>query len=99
MGYSSENLEYVTLCLWHFIASFKFIQQYREVNKSKKGDVVQEAINYMRSNLDKRLSLEDIAGNVNYSPSHFGQIFLKKNRTQSVELFQPTEDTEGMPDA
>ena len=36
MGYSSENLEYVTLCLWHFIASFKFISQYREVNKSKK---------------------------------------------------------------
>lgn len=40
--------------------------------------IVQEAINYMRSNLDKRLSLEDIAGNVNYSPSHFGQIFHKK---------------------
>ncbi len=61
MGYSSENLEYVTLCLWHFIASFKFISQYREVNKSKKGDVVQEAINYMRSNLDKRLTEKELS--------------------------------------
>lgn len=87
MGYSSENLEYVTLCLWHFIASFRFISQYREINKSKKGDIIQDAINYMRSNIEKRLSLEEIAGCVNYSASHFGQIFLKKTGHSPLNYF------------
>lgn len=87
MGYSSENLEYATLCLWHFIASFKFISQYREINKSKKGDIIQDAINYMRNNIEKRLSLEEIANSVNYSPSHFGQIFLKKTGHSPLNYF------------
>lgn len=87
MGYSSENLEYVTLCLWHFIASFRFISQYREINKSKKGDIIQKSINYMRNNIRNRLSLKEIADNVNYSSSHFGQIFLKKTGHSPLNYF------------
>lgn len=32
----------------------------------------------MKNNLPQKLSLEDIAGHVGYSPSHFGQVFLKR---------------------
>ena len=78
MGYSMENLEYTTLCLWHFIASFRFISQYREVNKHRRGDVIQDAIKYMKSHVEQKLSLDEIAGHIGYSPSYFGQIFLQK---------------------
>lgn len=78
MGYSIDNLEYTSLCLWHFLASFRFIPQFREVSKSRKGDIIQEAIGYMRANLKSHLTLNDIAAHVHYSPSHFGQIFIKK---------------------
>lgn len=87
MGYSMENLEYVSLCLWHFIASFRFISQYREINKSRKGDVIQESITYMKDNIDKKMVLEDIAEFVGYSPSHFGQIFLKKTGQTPLNYF------------
>lgn len=87
MGYSIENLEYTTLCLWHFIASFRFLSQYREVNKEKKGDIIQKAIQYMKNNLPQKLSLEDIAGHVGYSPSHFGQVFLKKTGQTPLNYF------------
>ena len=87
MGYSIENLEYTTLCLWHFIASFRFLSQYREVNKEKKGDVIQKAIQYMKNNLHKRLSLEDIASHTGYSPSRFGQVFLKKTGQPPLNYF------------
>lgn len=87
MGYSIENLEYTTLCLWHFIASFRFLSQYREVNKEKQGDVIQRTIRYMRNNLHKKLSLEDIANHVGYSPSHFGQVFLKKTGQPPLNYF------------
>ena len=78
MGYSIDNLEYVSLCLWHFIASFRFIPQYRTINKIPKSDIVQTAINYMRENLQKKLTLENLASHVGYSPSHFGQLFKEK---------------------
>lgn len=87
MGYSTENLEYTTLCLWHFIASFRFLSQYREINKNKRGDVIQEAIQHMRNNIEKKLTLEDIATHVGYSPSHFGQIFLKKTGQTPLNYF------------
>ena len=78
MGYSIDNIEYVSSCLWHFIASFKFISQYRIINKNTKYDVIQTTINYMRENINKKLTLEDLASNVGYSPSHFGLLFKEK---------------------
>lgn len=86
-GYSIENLEYTSLCLWHFIASFRFISQFREINKNKKGDIIQAAINFMMKNLNKKLTLEDIAENVHYSPSHFGQIFMKRTGHTPLNYF------------
>ena len=78
MGYSSDNLEHVSLCLWHFIASFKYIPQYRIINHNAKHDMVQTAIQYMRENLNKKLTLEDLSSHVGYSPSHFGLLFKEK---------------------
>lgn len=86
-GYSIENLEYTSLCLWHFIASFRFISQFREVNKASKGNIIQEAICFMQKNIDKKLSLEEIAESVRYSPSHFGQLFLKKTGHTPLNYF------------
>lgn len=78
MGYSINNLEYVSLCLWHFIASFRFNTQYQAINRNAKSDVIQNAVNYMRENLQKKLTLDDLASHVGYSSSHFGQLFKEK---------------------
>lgn len=87
MGYSKENLEYASLCLWHFIASFKFISQYREINKLKNTDIIQAAITFMQENLEKKLTLEDMANHVGYSPSHFGLIFREKTGQTPLNYF------------
>ena len=44
MGYSHENLEYVSFCLMHFLASLKYINQFREIKKAKQTDVIQDGI-------------------------------------------------------
>lgn len=87
MGYSIENLQYTTLCLWHFLGSFRFISQFREINKVKHGDIIQEAISYMKKNIEKKLTLKDIACAVNYSPSHFGQLFQIKVHYTPLNYF------------
>ncbi|WP_298648502.1 helix-turn-helix domain-containing protein [uncultured Proteiniphilum sp.] len=78
MGYNPENLEYVSYCLSYFLASIKYVTQFREIKNVKEMDVVQKSILFMKNNLEENVELEEIAHYVGYSPSHFGNIFLKK---------------------
>lgn len=78
MGYNPENLEYVSYCLSYCLASIKYVSQYREIKNVKEMDVVQKSILFMKNNLEAHIELEAIAEYVGYSPSHFGNIFLKK---------------------
>jgi AraC-like DNA-binding protein len=78
MGYSLENLEYVSFCLMYFLASMKYINQYREVKKAKEADVIQKSILFMKEHLETNITLEDIAQQAGYSASHFGAIFSQK---------------------
>ena len=80
MGYSSENLEYVSFCLMHFMASLKYINQFREIKKMKVTDVIQISILFMKENLENKITLEDIARHVGYSVSHFGAFFAQKTQ-------------------
>ncbi len=78
MGYNPENLEYTSFCLMHFLASLKYINQFREIKNVKETDVIQKSILFMKDNLENKISLEDIAAHAGYSSSHFGSIFSEK---------------------
>lgn len=78
MGYNPENLEYATYCLMHFLASVKYIDQFREVKNVKEKDAIQRSILFMKDNLENKITLSDVAKSVGYSSSHFGSMFLEK---------------------
>ncbi len=87
MGYSPENLEYVSFCLMHFLASLKYINQYREIKKAKETDVIQKSILFMKENLENKINLEDIARNIGYSVSYFGTFFAQKTSYAPMEYY------------
>lgn len=87
MGYSPENMEYITYCLKYFLASIKYLPQFRNIKNLGEIDIVQESILFMKDNLDKNLTLNDIASNVGYSPSHFGSIFQKKTSFTPIAYY------------
>jgi len=87
MGYSPENLEYVSFCLMHFLASLKYINQFREIKKAKQTDVIQKSIQFMKDNLENKISLEDIARQAGYSTSHFGAFFTKKTSYAPMDYY------------
>lgn len=87
MGYSIENMEYITLCLWHLLGSFRYVPQFREVNKPKPQDLVQNIINYMKKNLHKQLTLEEIAAYAKYSPTYLSNIFSQKSGMSIINYF------------
>ena len=87
MGYSPENMEYVSYCATYFLASMKYLSQFRKTKNLGEIDVIQESILYMKDNINNNLTLYEIAENVGYSSSHFGSIFQKKTSFTPMAYF------------
>ncbi len=80
MGYSHENLLYASSVYFHFLGSLRYLQQYRNAIKdeSTENDLVTAAIHFMKENIEKKLSLTEIADHIGYSPSHFSILFNRR---------------------
>ncbi len=85
MGYSQENLAYANICLWHFLASFKYISQFRQIRKIREKDIVEDAIFFMKEHLNQKLTLEEMAREAELSASHFSMIFRKKTARSPMD--------------
>lgn len=87
MGYNPENLEYISFCLMHFLASLKYVSQYREVKKLKENDIIQKSILFMKDNLENKIILEDIAHAAGYSSSHLNALFSQRTSFSPMEYY------------
>ncbi|MCB9210519.1 MAG: AraC family transcriptional regulator [Ignavibacteriales bacterium] len=87
MGFSLENLEYINLTLWHFLASFKFVKHFRLLRKIQSNDPVENSIKYMKNNLKLNLTLEMMCEQIGLSPSHFSTLFKKTTGRSPVDYF------------
>jgi AraC-like DNA-binding protein len=87
MGYSSDNLEYISFCLSYFLASVKYLPQYREIKNIKVEDVIPKSILYMKEHLEDRIMLNDIAHFVGYSCSHLAALFTQKTSYSPMEYY------------
>ena len=78
-GYSIENLRYAMTLFHHYLGSLRYIQQYREVGKSAdSSNAVEAAIHFMKENMERHLTLAEIAAYIGYSESHFSMQFKQK---------------------
>lgn len=79
-GYATENLHYASSLFHYYLGTLRYIQQYRNANhaQTNDGNVVETAIHYMKENMEKRITLQNISDAVGYSASHFSQLFKKK---------------------
>ena len=87
MGYNPDNLEYITFCLMHFMASLKYVSQYREIKKVKENDIIQKSILFMKENLENKILLGDIADAVGYSSSHLNALFVQRTSFSPIEYY------------
>lgn len=86
-GLTIETLEYTSLCLPRLLASFTYLPQYRSINEQNSKDPIAMAINLMLENTDRKLSLEELAQNVNLSPSHFSRLFQNQTGHSPIDYF------------
>lgn len=85
MGFSKENIQYANICLLHFLASFKFLDQYRQIRKNNDSDYLLQSIRYMRSHISLSITLEELARNGNLSISQFSLVFKRKTGKSPLE--------------
>jgi len=86
-GYSIHNLCYAGLSLQYFLTSCCFNKD--EADRSGIGEMgrVEGCIRYMRENLHRTLSLQEIAAAVNRSVSHIAALFKKGTGFAPIAYF------------
>ena len=108
-GEGLEDLRYASSLLHHFLASMRYLGQFR---RAKAGatyteaggtpnaahssspfayhdniDIVEQAIHYMRENVENHIVIEDVLRYVGYSQSHFSSLFKKKTGQSPLAYF------------
>lgn len=87
-GYSIENIRFAMSLFHHYLGSLRYMQQYREVgDKINENNIVECIIHFMEENIEKHLSLQDIADYSGLSPSHLSAIFKKKTGHSPLNYF------------
>ena len=86
-GYLPDNLEYSSVCLRHFLASFMYLNQFNRLSVSDGQDIVNTSIAYMKDHMEDKLTLADIAAAVNYSPTYFGTLFKERTSFSPIEYY------------
>ncbi|QNN40958.1 AraC family transcriptional regulator [Pedobacter roseus] len=84
-GFSRENIIYANLCFHHYIAEIIYTD--KQPDKIIEPDKVEEVIDFMRNNIEKMLSLKELALAVYLSPSYLSAIFKKKTGSSPIDYF------------
>ncbi len=79
-SYAIENIRYAMATFQHYLASLRYIQQYREAvaNADNGNDVVSMAIHYFEENIEHEITLKSVSDFVGKSPSHLSSVFKEK---------------------
>lgn len=77
LGYSRDNLRYVSSMFHHFLGSLCYWETYRSAEVTPDKGFLDSIVHYMRENIERKITLTEIASFAGYSPSHFSAIFCK----------------------
>ena len=89
MGYIKEYMTYSSMCLYLFLSSFVYLEQFRFRRniEHKKLSFSSKVIRYMQENIEANLTLRQLAGYFRYSPSHFSMLFQKETGVSPINYF------------
>jgi AraC-like DNA-binding protein len=84
-----NNLAYASMVFSHFLGTIKYIAEYRQCNQmdNKGMDVINLAINFMRENINRKITLSDIASYVGLSESYFSALFIKETQNSPLRYY------------
>lgn len=87
MGYSKENLLNASFCLYHFLITFIYPEKHIIREEHTEDNIITKSILYMRDNLHKKLSVDDLSALHGLSCSHFSSLFRKSSGMPPIDYF------------
>lgn len=84
-GDGIEDLRYASSLLHYYLASLRYLRQYRSTVRYD--GVVNAAIHYMKENVERHLTLQDVLDYVGYSSTRFSALFKKKTGSSPLAYF------------
>lgn len=86
-GFHDENLEYISYCFGHLLATFIFAHKTSDDLADDSNPVVRLAIDFMGKSLGKKLTLKQISEKAGYSPTYFTTLFSRETGYAPLSYF------------
>lgn len=87
-SYSMENICFAMASFQYFLASLKYINQFRAADTTQvEDDTVSIVIHYFKENIERHLSLKDISDYIGLSPSRLSGLFKEKTGHSPLNYF------------
>ena len=83
--YSATNISYANLCLYRFLSFFLFPE--KKFTLEEQDDPLDQSIAFMKANIGKRLTADDLANKFEYSASHYTALFKQKTGMSPIDYF------------
>lgn len=87
-GFNLESIRYAMSLFHHYLGSLRYIREYRVAGeKSNDGNVIDETIHFMTENLERSLTLSEIADYAGMSGSYLSSIFKQRTGHSPLSYF------------
>ncbi len=86
-GFHPHVVEYINLCFGHLLGTFIYANRNSEDLAEESNPVVHRCIHFMEKNLDKKLTLQQIASEAGLSPTYFTTVFRKQTNYSPLNYF------------
>lgn len=89
MAYTKDFMIYASMLLGTLLSSFILLPQYRHISMVRHSDdsFSNRVIHFMYENVQRRLTLDEIAKHFNYSASHFSMLFRADTGVSPITYF------------
>ncbi|WP_423128157.1 helix-turn-helix domain-containing protein [Gaoshiqia sp. Z1-71] len=86
-GYLYANMHYVNFTFTHLLATFVFASKTSEDIQVEDNPLIQKTIRFMEQNIDRKLSLQEIADETGFSVTYLSTIFRKETNYSPLSYF------------